>query len=52
MMDIALEIAMHDISFEDTGTKFYEHFVIIAEALMNWDCGMKKISFFTMCFIK
>ncbi len=33
MMNIALEIAMHDISFEDTATKFYEHFVIISEAL-------------------
>jgi hypothetical protein len=33
MMDIALELAMHDRSFEDSGTKFYEHFVLIAEAL-------------------
>ena len=33
MMDIAIEIAMHDNSFEDAATKFYEHFVIIAEAL-------------------
>ncbi|MDH7464409.1 glucosidase [Chitinophagaceae bacterium 26-R-25] len=33
MMDIALEIAMEDIGFEDTGTKFFEHFVLIAEAL-------------------
>ena len=33
MMDIALEIATADLSFEDTATKFYEHFVIIAEAL-------------------
>jgi hypothetical protein len=33
MMNIALEIAMNDISFEDTATKFYEHFVIIAAAL-------------------
>lgn len=33
MMDMALEIAVHDISFEDTGTKFFEHFVLIAEAL-------------------
>ncbi len=33
MMDIALEIAVHDDSFEDAATKFYEHFVIIAEAL-------------------
>lgn len=40
MMDIALEIAMHDDSFQDAGTKFYEHFVIIAEALNElglWD---------------
>ncbi len=33
MMDIALEIAVHDASFEDTATKFFEHFVLIAEAL-------------------
>ncbi|MBC7904177.1 MAG: glucosidase, partial [Gemmatimonadaceae bacterium] len=26
MMDIALEIAVHDESFEDTATKFFEHF--------------------------
>ncbi len=33
MMDIALEIATHDIAFEDTATKFFEHFVLIAEAM-------------------
>ncbi len=33
MMDIALEIAMVDDAFEDTATKFFEHFVLIAEAL-------------------
>lgn len=33
MMDIALEIAMKDDSFEDTATKFFEQFVLIAEAL-------------------
>ncbi len=33
MMDIALEIAMKDESFEDTATKFFEQFVMIAEAL-------------------
>jgi Glycosyl hydrolase family 63 C-terminal domain len=33
MMDMALEIAKHDIAFEDTATKFFEHFVLIAEAL-------------------
>lgn len=39
MMDIALEIAQHDPSFEDTATKFYEHFVLIAESLNDglWD---------------
>ncbi|MFD2524035.1 MGH1-like glycoside hydrolase domain-containing protein [Emticicia soli] len=39
MMDIALEIAQHDPSFEDTATKFYEHFVLIAESLNEglWD---------------
>jgi len=33
MMEIALEISMHDISFEDTAIKFFEHFVIIAESI-------------------
>ena len=33
MMDIALEIAMIDQSFEDVATKFYEHFILIAESL-------------------
>lgn len=33
MLDMALEIAMKDESFEDTATKFFEQFVLIAEAL-------------------
>ncbi|MEP7229900.1 MAG: glucosidase [Ginsengibacter sp.] len=33
MMDMALEISMADETFEDTATKFFEHFVLIAEAL-------------------
>lgn len=33
MMEMALEIAIHDRSFEDMATKFFEHFVLIAEAL-------------------
>ena len=33
MMDMALEIAIHDDAFEDTVTKFFEQFVLIAEAL-------------------
>lgn len=40
MMDIALEIAVHDETFEDVATKFYEHFVLIASSLNEahlWD---------------
>jgi hypothetical protein len=33
MMDMALEIAIHDESFEDAATKFFEQFILIAEAL-------------------
>ncbi len=33
LMDMALEIAVHDKAFEDTATKFFEQFVLIAEAL-------------------
>ncbi len=33
MMDMALEIAMVDDTFEDAATKFFEHFILIAEAL-------------------
>ena len=46
MMNIALEIAMHDISFEDTATKFYEHFVIIAEALNDLGLWNEEDKFF------
>ncbi len=33
MLDMALEISQEDPSFEDTATKFFEHFVYIAESL-------------------
>jgi hypothetical protein len=33
MMEMAIEIAVHDPSFEDMATKFFEHFILIAEAL-------------------
>jgi len=33
MMEMAIEIAINDVSFEDTATKFFEHFVLIAESL-------------------
>jgi hypothetical protein len=39
MMEIALEIAQSDSSYEDLVTKFYEHFVLIASSLNEtlWD---------------
>ncbi len=46
MMNIALEIAINDISFEDTATKFYEHFVIIAEALNELGLWNEEDKFF------
>ncbi len=46
MMDIAVEIAMHDDSFEDTATKFFEHFVFIAEALNEHRLWNKEDKFF------
>lgn len=33
MLEMALEIAVEDPSYEDVATKFFEHFVYIAEAL-------------------
>jgi hypothetical protein len=46
MMDIALEIAMVDESFEDTATKFFEHFVLIAEALNQHGLWNEEDKFF------
>ena len=46
MMDIALEIALHDESFEDTATKFFEHFVLIAEALNEHHLWNEEDKFF------
>lgn len=46
MMDIALEIALHDESFEDTSTKFFEHFVLIAEALNGHHLWSEEDKFF------
>lgn len=46
MMDIALEIALHDESFEDTATKFFEHFVLIAESLNEHHLWNKEDKFF------
>lgn len=46
MMDIALEIACYDNAFEDACTKFYEHFVLIAEALNELGLWDKEDQFF------
>jgi hypothetical protein len=46
MMDIAIEIAMHDDAFEDTATKFFEHFVFIAEALNEHNLWNDQDKFF------
>jgi mannosylglycerate hydrolase MGH1-like protein len=46
MMDMALEIAMKDDSFEDTATKFFEHFVLIAEALNEHGMWNEEDRFF------
>jgi len=46
MMDIALEIAVYDESFEDTATKFFEHFVLIAESLNEHGLWNKEDKFF------
>ena len=46
MMDIALEIAIYDESFEDTATKFFEHFVLIAESLNEHGLWNEEDKFF------
>ncbi|MFL5789119.1 MAG: MGH1-like glycoside hydrolase domain-containing protein, partial [Flavisolibacter sp.] len=46
MMDIALEIALHDATFEDTATKFFEHFVLIAESLNQHHLWNEEDKFF------
>jgi hypothetical protein len=46
MMDIAVEIALHDRSFEDTATKFFEHFVLIAESLNQHGLWNQEDRFF------
>jgi hypothetical protein len=46
MMDMALEIAMKDITFEDTATKFFEQFVLIAEALNEQGMWNEEDRFF------
>lgn len=51
MMDMALEISKYDIAFEDTATKFFEHFVLIAESLNTHAMWNDEDKFFydTLC---
>ncbi|MGC4035971.1 MAG: glucosidase [Chitinophagaceae bacterium] len=46
MLDMAIEIAMVDSSFEDTATKFFEHFVLVAEALNEHGLWNEEDKFF------
>ncbi len=46
MMDMAMEIAKYDSAFEDTATKFFEHFVLIAEALNGHTMWHEQDKFF------
>lgn len=46
MMDIALEIAVVDDTFEEMATKFYEHFILIAEALNQYGLWNDEDKFF------
>jgi hypothetical protein len=47
MLAIALELARTDVAYEDVATKFFEHFIYIANAIMDlggddiglWDEG-------------
>jgi len=46
LLDMALEIAMNDKSFEDAATKFFEQFVLIAEALNHHGMWNEEDRFF------
>ena len=52
---IALELATHDSVYEDIATKFFEHFVYIAEAMNDMGgtaggCGTKRTASTTTCW--
>lgn len=40
LLTIALELAEHDIAYEDVASKFFEHFVSIADAMNAIDGGL------------
>ena len=56
LMRIALELALHNHVYEDIATKFFEHFLHIAEAMTNIGgdgeasaCGTRRTSSSTTC---
>ena len=55
LMRIALELALHNPVYEDIATKFFEHFLDIAEAMTNIGerrasaCGTRRTSSSTTC---
>ena len=55
LMRIALELAPHNHVYEDIATKFFEHFLHIAEAMTNIGgdghraCGTRRMSSTTTC---
>ena len=55
LMRIALELAQHNHVYEDIATKFFEHFLHIAEAMTNMArrpasaCGTRRTSSTTTC---
>jgi hypothetical protein len=40
MLAIALELARHDVAYEDVATKFFEHFIYIANAINDVESGV------------
>jgi hypothetical protein len=43
MLTIALEISLHDPTFEDVATKFYEHYIYISEAFNRFGLNEKGL---------
>ncbi len=43
MLAISLELARHDLAYEDVATKFFEHFMYIAYAISNLGGGKESL---------
>ncbi len=55
LLAIALELASEDSAYEDVASKFWEHFIYIANAMSHrgeehaWGCGTRKTAFSMTC---